>query len=145
MTLFCSAAEDWLAEEQNNSHERLRDVLELYFEAAAFQGIAELYDEHFTTLTETGEGDVIRTLFCLDPSAIIAERLKLAKASVLFSATLTPLPYYRELLGGDETDPLLSLPSPFEEERLLLVAHGGEFRAVLAPVLFSRRAVCPVG
>ena len=125
VTLFCSAAEDWLAEEQNNSHERLRDVLELYFEATAFQGIAELYDEHFTTLTETREGDVIRTLFCLDPSAIIAERLKLAKASVLLSATLTPLPYYRELLGGDETDPLLSLPSPFEEERLLLVAHGG--------------------
>lgn len=115
-------------------------MLELYFEiATAFQGIAELYDEHFTTLTETGEGDVIRTLFCLDPSAIIAGRLKLAKASVLFSATLTPLPYYRELLGGDETDPLLSLPSPFEEERLLLVAPWRHFHQIQG----SRRQLCP--
>jgi Rad3-related DNA helicase len=39
----------------------------------------------------------------------------------MFSATLSPLPYYREILGGREDDQLLSLDSPFENKRLCVM------------------------
>lgn len=122
---FSLAAKDWLALEQHNTHALHGDVLELYFEAQSFLGIADGYGEHYASITEAPGSDVAATLFCLDPSGIIRERLKLAKASVLFSATLTPLPYYRDILGGEETDYIAALPSPFDESNLLLAAHYG--------------------
>jgi len=125
VTLFTTAAEEWLALEQNGAHPLHGEVLELYFDALAFLGICERYDERFVTITEIFGSEVIYTLYCLDPSKIIGEMLGRAKASILFSATLTPLPYYREILGGTEEDRILSLSSPFEEARLLLAAHCG--------------------
>jgi len=53
------------------------------------------------------------------------EKLSYAKSSILFSATLTPLPYYRDILGGTSEDFMVSLPSPFEPEHLQLVSHCG--------------------
>lgn len=122
---FSAAAEEWLAETRRNPHPMQNDVLELYFESLSFLNTMELYDEHYTSITETFGSEVIYTLFCLDPSKIIAGKLELAKSSVLFSATLTPLKYYREILGGDGEDGILALASPFERERLLLMAHCG--------------------
>jgi Rad3-related DNA helicase len=45
-------------------------------------------------------------------------RLACGDSAVFFSATLTPLPYYREVLGGDANSPLLDIPSPFDEKHL---------------------------
>ena len=123
ITSFVKSAEEWLAENQNSLHSLYGDILELYFSASMFITIAELYDEHYTTLTEVEGNNITITLFCLDPSCIIADKLTLAKASVFFSATLTPLPYYREILGGGTDDYIISLPSPFDQNRLLLAAN----------------------
>ena len=124
VTLFVQAAEEWLALNQTE-HPLYPELLELTFEASAFAGMAELYDEHFVTLVEDGEEGLQVTQFCLDPSEIIAQRLGWAVSSILFSATLTPLTYYRETLGGQKEDPILELPSPFDNRRLLLLAHEG--------------------
>lgn len=122
---FTTAAGDWLAESRRNPHPMQNDVLSLYFEVMAFLGTAELYDSHYTSITETFGRDVKLTLFCLDPSEIIGKKLGLADAAALFSATLTPLPFYREILGGGAEAWTLSLPSPFDSQRLLLAAHAG--------------------
>ncbi len=120
---FLSAASDWLAREQANPLQKA--VLELYFNAMAFASAAELYDSRYATIIEKESTDTLYTLFCLDPSAITAKRLGLARASVLFSATLTPLPYYRDILGGTDEDYLIALASPFDPARLLICAHCG--------------------
>ncbi len=60
-------------------------------------------------------------LFLTDPSVILKEILKNAWASVFFSATLTPLKYFRYILGGDEEDYILKINSPFEEKNLKLM------------------------
>jgi len=60
-------------------------------------------------------------IFCLDPSGVIADRLRRAHAAVFFSATLTPLDYFRELLGGEDS-PTLELASPFDPENLCVAA-----------------------
>ncbi|MEH6996300.1 helicase C-terminal domain-containing protein, partial [Neobacillus drentensis] len=39
------------------------------------------------------------------------------RSKVFFSATLSPLSYYQDILGGQDEDYLLSIPSPFKEEQ----------------------------
>lgn len=97
---FSMSAGEWLKAESANAHPIQNEVLTLYFEVFNYLGIAEQFDEHYCAITEVSGSDVRVTLFCLDPSEIIAEHLKRAKASVLFSATLTPLSYHRDILGG---------------------------------------------
>ena len=80
----------------------------------------ERYDEHFTTFFErNGERRAVR-LLCLDGAAIMDERLSKGKAAVLFSATLHPLSYFRDVCGGSKNDPMLELDSPFEKEQMCI-------------------------
>lgn len=123
--LFVEAAKEWMGDRENRTHPLYSQLLELFFNASAFLGIGELYDDHFTTILERLSGEVRYTLYCLDPSSIISDRLKRGKSAVLFSATLTPLDYYRDILGGSEGDSTLALPSPFDPSYLLLAAHVG--------------------
>ena len=109
------------------------ELIECYFRVLGFERIGELFDEHYTTYTEkqgfdlsSAEGRDIRfRLFCLDPAHNIRQALARGCAAVFFSATLSPLAYFRDLLGGEEGDTLLSLGSPFPPEhlRLLLADH----------------------
>jgi DNA excision repair protein ERCC-2 len=94
--------------------------LDLYFRLRTFRRTAELYDERYVTLHEAEPRVRIR-LFCLDPSFLLREAMGRGKAAVLFSATLTPVDYYRELLGGDAGDPVLQLASPFPPENLAVL------------------------
>ena len=58
--------------------------------------IWELYDGHFTTLVSSAGSEVSVELLCLDPSAFLDASMALGRASVLFSATLAPIPYFIE-------------------------------------------------
>jgi len=122
---FAMSAGEWLAIHKDNPAETFGEVLELYFGVQHFLMISELYDHHYTTITELNGNDVTVTLFCLDPSSFIAEGLKRGKSATLFSATLAPLGYYREILGGTPEDFTLSLSSPFDPARLLTATHSG--------------------
>lgn len=64
----------------------------------------------------------VLTLRCLDASEHVAALTKRLSGAAFFSATLTPLPLYRAMLGGDEEDALLALESPFPRENLRVVA-----------------------
>jgi len=87
-----------------------------------FEVVSEHYDERFLTFLEV-EGDKMTVrLVCLDPSSILASRLSLAHASVLFSATLTPPDYFADILGGGKDAIRISLPSPFDPSHCCLVA-----------------------
>jgi len=108
-------AETWLA--RNESAEFREDLLALYFRLHSFRRTAELYDERYVTIIENGPSVKVR-LFCLDPSNLLRQALKRGHAAIFFSATLTPMDYYRTLLGGTPEDPGLQLPSPFPPENL---------------------------
>ena len=101
------------------------ELIECYFRVLGFERIGELFDEHYTTYTEKQGRDIRFRLFCLDPAHNIRQALERGCAAVFFSATLSPLAYFRDLLGGEEGDTLLSLGSPFPPEhlRLLLADH----------------------
>ncbi|MDD4776544.1 MAG: ATP-dependent DNA helicase, partial [Syntrophomonas sp.] len=97
------------------------DFLQLYFDALGFVSIAGFYDERFMTLVEADRREVSVKLFCLDPAHLLAEALKRGSSTVMFSATLTPLPYFRSILGGGEADGMLALDSPFNPNRFCIM------------------------
>ena len=97
------------------------ELLSAYFDVIMYQVILNLYDERYITYISAEGSDLAIRLFCLDPSFLIGEALKRAKSSIIFSATLSPLSYYREILGGAEEDSEQSLPSPFDKSNLCLV------------------------
>lgn len=79
---------------------------------------ARLYGEGYECFYEEDGGEAQVRLVCLDPSREIARRLSLGRAAVLFSATLSPLSYFRTVLGGGRDARELSLSSPFDADRL---------------------------
>ena len=114
------AAEAWLA---GKAPDEFRgELLELYFRLLSFARTAENYDEHYLTIIQPGPPVRVR-LFCVDPSLLLRQGADRGKAAVFFSATLTPIEYYRELLGGSPEDPALQLPSPFPPSNLAVLVQ----------------------
>lgn len=111
--------EPWLIDEKN--HEEYDKVLELYFNLITFNKIAELYDKHYVTYIKESSKDIILKLYCVDSSYLLREALDRGRASILFSATLTPLDYHMDLLGGKKGDYNIKLSSPFPRENLCLM------------------------
>jgi DNA excision repair protein ERCC-2 len=112
------AAENWLV--KNQPAEFREALLALYFRLNSFRRTADLYDEHFVTIIESDPAIKVR-LFCLDPSLLLRKPLARGKAAIFFSATLTPMDYYRTLLGGALEDPVLQLSSPFPSQNLAVL------------------------
>lgn len=98
--------------------------VEFYFSVRNFLAVLEEYDDHYRTYANyDSEGNFRFTLQCMDPSRRLREVCDRAKAAVFFSATLLPIRYYKEQLGGDVTDPAVYAKSSFtEEQREVLVA-----------------------
>lgn len=107
-----TAAETWLV--QNKPAPFQDQLLMFYFSALAFGRTAEAYDEaQFRTIVAPAAGGVTLQLFCVDPAENLRALLKPMRAAIFFSATLTPLEFFRETLGGEPSDPVLRLTSPF--------------------------------
>jgi DNA excision repair protein ERCC-2 len=111
-------AEAWLV--KNQAADFREDLLALYFHLHSFRRTAELYDERYVTIMEAGPAVKVR-LFCLDPSFLLRQALERGRAAIFFSATLTPMDYYRTLLGGSPEDPVLQLSSPFPPKNLAVL------------------------
>lgn len=114
-----SALENWLR--LNKEHLLWNEVYRSVSKLKRFEVVAEYYDDHFLTFITTENGEHTIRLICLDPSRILSEKLSTAYASVLFSATLTPLDYFSDILGGGKAAVLVSLPSPFDTNNLCVV------------------------
>lgn len=57
-------------------------------------------------------------IFCADPSGRLRRDLKRVRSAVFFSATLSPLDYFCDLIGGGEGDDSIQLDSPFSPEQV---------------------------
>ncbi len=90
-----------------------------------FETIASYFDSHFITFVSVKDGEISVRIICLDPSEILKERFSLSEASVAFSATLTPLDYFADILGGGKEALKVELPSPYQRKNLCVVAATG--------------------
>ena len=78
------------------------EVLDFYFEVCHFLDIYERVDKNYVTYSEMREdGSFILKLFCVNPSMNLKECMKKGRSTILFSATLLPIAYYKDLLGAE--------------------------------------------
>jgi DNA excision repair protein ERCC-2 len=115
---FISLAEKELAAANNGSGIPTLMLLDTFFAAQGYIRISKLFDKRFVAYTEFLKNEVTIKLYCLDPSHLLQQISKGYRARIYFSATLSPLPYYQEMLGGGSEDHTISIPSPFSSEQL---------------------------
>ncbi|WFM71742.1 ATP-dependent DNA helicase [Halomonas sp. CKK8] len=92
---------------------------ELLFEALAFTRLAESFGEHsLCDLARHGRGRAVLGLRNLVPADFLAPRFAAAQSAVLFSATLSPAHYHRDLLGLPAATVWQEVASPFAAKQL---------------------------
>nr|WP_312576073.1 ATP-dependent DNA helicase [Sedimentibacter sp.] len=97
------------------------ELMDLYFKSSFFIKISEIFDERFCYYSEFDSEKTLVKIFLIDPSKVLKDSEKNACSSIFFSATLTPLKYFKYLLGGDDTDYSLKIKSPFDETNLKIM------------------------
>ena len=99
-------------------------VLDFYFCLRDFLNAYEQLDDHYRIYSELVDGSSFRVrLLCVNPARILSQCMAQGNSTILFSATLLPIQYYKSLLSGGEEDYAVYANSPFSEEnRLLMVA-----------------------
>ena len=105
----------WL--EDNPDDPAHGQLLELYFAVQDMTRSAERYDEHFVTQLTAYGSDLELSILCLDPSPFVDASLAYGRAAAMFSATLTPPGYYKNVLGCPDAR-AVALESPFPAEHL---------------------------
>lgn len=122
-TLKCKRAFEAFLK-KNEQHPFATDLAELLALLRRFCGLSDYYDDRFLTYVQMEQGRISIQLFCLDPAGVLHSAMGRAHASVLFSATLKPLGYFVDILGGKGAD-TLELPSPYDPERLCVTVASG--------------------
>lgn len=119
-------ADGWLRKNREHADRETTGTVSRFLSALKhYDLISGFYDRSFLTFIEVaGETGTIRQI-CLDPSTVLDDCMKHAKAAVLFSATLTPADYFADILGGGKRAVRISLPSPFDPAHLCLAAVTG--------------------
>lgn len=116
---FINETEGWISSERDDKP--YTDLLvSLFFDMLHFKNVLELYSNNYRTLITGAKTNLTLKLLCLDPSSMLNKNMTTAKSTILFSATFSPLWYFKNILGGRDEDITLRLPSPFPRENLLL-------------------------
>lgn len=114
LSRLVSAITDYLAD-----HPPDLALQELMFESLGFTKLAEVFGDHsLCELVRPARGKARLTIQNLIPADFLAPRFEAADSTLLFSATLSPGVYYRDLLGMPENTCFRSLPGPFTSDQL---------------------------
>lgn len=105
----------------------INEFMEQYLEIHRLVTILEYFDQHFKIIIRRKAGkDMSLKIYCLDPAHLVEESLSNMSATIFFSATLTPLHYFKNGLIPSHLDPyILKLSSPFPVKNCkpLVAAH----------------------
>ena len=125
LTRFTSVMQKYLEEDETRRGGELRKaVLNFYFDVLHFQEMWDLKEDDYKLFARTDEeGRLEVKLMCLNPRRVMMLCNERAKGGAFFSATLFPMEYYRELLGGRKEDREKNAASVFPlSNRLILAA-----------------------
>lgn len=118
-----AAMDDFL--DEHDTFPDKKEIMEFYFEIAHFLNMYEIMDEHYVVYSQLmDDGGFMLKLFCVNPALNLRQCMQKGRSSVLFSATLLPIQYYKKLLGGEPTDYEVYAKSTFnEDKKALLIAN----------------------
>jgi DNA excision repair protein ERCC-2 len=110
-----SSITDFMGEQPTGASE---DLQNFYFNAMQFCRLAEQFDDSSlfdVTLSERSSELCLRNVI---PGRFLAQRFASARSTTLFSATLSPPGFYRDVLGLPADTTLLDVGSPFTADQL---------------------------
>ena len=96
-------------------------VLDLYFEINKYLKISDYFTEGFYNVISYDKESMERSfeIKCVDPREVLKNKYKLARSSIFFSATLSPMGYFVKSLAGEDSLKL-RLDMPFNPNHLLI-------------------------
>lgn len=96
-------------------------VVDYYLQCRRYYLISTFYDETYRTRIIIGDHTIIFRQFCMDPSKQLKASLNLGRAAILFSATLSPITYYQQVLGNEDDSLSMVSHSSFPQENCQVV------------------------
>ena len=108
---------------ENHDDSAVRDeVLDFYFEISHFLLMYDGMSDDYVIYTQMDDkGDFMIKLFCVNPSKKLGACMGKGVSSILFSATLIPIQYYKKLLGGSKEDYEIYADSTFDSKKRALL------------------------
>lgn len=104
--------------EDNNDSPVRAEILEFYFKISHFLLINDFVDDNYVMYSQMyPDGGFGVKLFCVNPKELLKQCMEKGRSSILFSATLLPIQYYKKLLGGTEEDYEVYAKSVFDSNR----------------------------
>ena len=97
---------------------RLKVIRDLYYKVKKVAKSLECFDTGYRLLMFYTKGVLSFKVLCIDASAEIQKRISKGSCAVFFSATLSPLNYYKSILSTDKYADTLEVDSPFHPEQL---------------------------
>lgn len=109
---------------KERDHKNYDKILQDYFDLNHYLKIADTFTDGFYSCLSYDDQALEKTfeIKCLDPSKVLRERYDSALSTVFFSATLSPMNFYMEMLGAEDSLKL-HLDLPFDRENFLLLAR----------------------
>lgn len=93
------------------------EIIEFFFMIRHFINMYDCIDEKYVIYAEhTDDGDFALHLYCVDPSGQLSQRLSQGISTIMFSATLLPVNYFKEMLSGNADDYAVYAHSPFDTD-----------------------------
>ena len=99
-----------------------QEIVDLYFKIRDFLNIYDLLGEDYCIYNAfTPDQDFYVKFMCIDPARNLRKCMGHARSTILFSATLLPIQYYKSLLGGKTEDYEVYAESVFDRSNRLLI------------------------
>lgn len=103
---------------QHKDVELVATLREYRFKMNKFASALSRFDECYKLIVFYDDGNMKLQILSLHTGKEIRQRINHGHGALFFSATLSPIHYYRSCLGGEAQDEMLSVESPFAEEQL---------------------------
>ena len=97
---------------------RERALKEYYYKIKKFRETLGFFDSAYELFIFVEQNKIRAKCYCIDPSHRISMRLDKGSSAVFFSGTLTPMYYYKSVLGGDGSSEVLEVESPFDSSQI---------------------------
>ena len=107
--------------EENKKFDERDRILQLFFDLRHFLHMCESHEEDYITYADfDGENKFFIKHFLVNTSGCLKERMDKGRSTILFSATLLPMTYYKDMLGEKE-DYAIYAKSVFDNSRRALL------------------------
>ena len=102
----------------SDKDERLKVIRTLLYKVKKLSLSISSFDTGYRFFIFFSNNNLSFKVFCIDTGLEIQKRIEKGHSAVFFSATLTPLHYYRSVLSSDSSSEILTVDSPFTPEQL---------------------------